>query len=425
MWRESTGKYALSNGHKEYPHLRFHAEDGTNYPDLESYSMGDLYTERKEAGEEGLPILSVSIHTGVSDGELDESETTKRVKRIDDKSLYRKADTGDLVFNMMRAWQGALGVVKTAGMVSPAYIVAKPNDKIYPPYVDYYVKTDNMVNQIHRLSYGVTDFRLRLYWTSFQAVKCRLPVKQEQKRIADFLKKLDERIEKQRELVENLKKYKRGLSDKLFGENGITEEWTTVPFSEAFELLQNNTFSRDEMTTKSGIVHNIHYGDILIKYDAVINLSKSNVPYIRSDVGLSKFSKHSYLRDGDIVIADTAEDYTVGKSVEMAEIAEEKVLSGLHTIPCRPKLSFAPMYLGYFINSKMFRTQMLPLIQGTKVSSISKSEILKTAVIFPSYEMQSRIASMLFALDQKIDICNACARELVRIKEALLQQLFI
>ena len=207
-----------SNGHKEYPHLRFHAENGENYPDLESYSMGELYTERKEAGEEGLPILSVSIHTGVSDGELDESETTKRVKRIDDKSLYRKADTGDLVFNMMRAWQGALGVVKTAGMVSPAYIVAKPNEKVYPPYVDYYVKTDNMVNQIHRLSYGVTDFRLRLYWTSFQAVKCRLPVKQEQKHIADFLKKLDERIEKQRELVENLKKYKRGLLHEILCE---------------------------------------------------------------------------------------------------------------------------------------------------------------------------------------------------------------
>ena len=68
---------------------------------------------------------------------------------------------------------------------------------------------------------------------------------------------------------------------------------------------------------------------------------------------------------------------------------------------------------------------MLPLVQGTKVSSISKSEILKTAVVFPSYNVQSRIASMLYTLDQKIDICNACAHELVRVKETLLQQLFI
>ena len=125
------------------------------------------------------------------------------------------------------------------------------------------------------------------------------------------------------------------------------------------------------------------------------------------------------------MIADTAEDYTVGKAVEIVGATGMKALSGLHTIPCRPKLSFAPMYLGYFFNSKRFRTQMLPLVQGTKVSSISKSEILKTAVVFPSYNVQSRIASMLYTLDQKIDICNACAHELVRVKETLLQQLFI
>lgn len=220
-------------------------------------------------------------------------------------------------------------------------------------------------------------------------------------------------------------KYKRGLSDELFVESGTAEDWMTVPFDKAFELLQNNTFSRNEMSTENGIVYNIHYGDVLIKYGSVVNLSKSKVPYIRSNVSLSKFAQHSYLRDGDIVIADTAEDYTVGKAVEIVGATGMKALSGLHTIPCRPKLSFAPMYLGYFFNSKRFRTQMLPLVQGTKVSSISKSEILKTAVVFPSYEVQSRIASMLYTLDQKIDICNACAHELVRVKEALLQQLII
>ena len=86
----------------------------------------------------------------------------------------------------------------------------------------------------------------------------------------------------------------------------------------------------------------------------MVDLSKSKVPYIRSDVSLSKYAQSSYLRDGDIVIADTAEDYTVGKAVEIVGVADVKALSGLHTIPCRPKISFAPMYLGYFINSKRF-----------------------------------------------------------------------
>lgn len=243
--------------------------------------------------------------------------------------------------------------------------------------------------------------------------------------MASFLETIDAKIQAQQDLIELLKKYKRGLSDELFSKNGATDDWTAIPFSEAFELLQNNTFSRDEMSTENGIVYNIHYGDVLIKYGAVVDLSKVEVPYIKSDVSLSKFAQHSYLKDGDIVIADTAEDYTVGKAVEIAGITDEMALSGLHTIPCRPKLSFAPMYLGYFINSNRFRAQILPLIQGTKVSSISKSEIMKTSVVFPSYEMQSRIASMLYTMDLKIDICNACAQKLIRTKEALMQRLFI
>ena len=85
---------------------------------------------------------------------------------------------------------------------------------------------------------------------SFEALKSAkfdLPCKEEQDKIASLLECLNERIDLQRSFVDALKKYKRGLSDELFGENGRTEEWTTVPFSEAFELLQNNTFSRDEM----------------------------------------------------------------------------------------------------------------------------------------------------------------------------------
>ena len=84
----------------------------------------------------------------------------------------------------------------------------------------------------------------------------------------------------------------------FFGKNETSEEWTTVPFDEAFDLLQNNTFSRDEMSDESGIAYNIHYGDVLIKYGVVVDLSKSKVPYIRSDVSLSKYAQSSYLRDG-------------------------------------------------------------------------------------------------------------------------------
>ena len=291
-------------------------------------------------------------------------------------------------------------------------------------YLGYYMNTPHYHKQLVPLMQGIKVLSISKGNISKTEISSPQTIA-EQEKISRFLYLLDQRAAAQSKIIDALKKYKRGLSDELFGEKGPGERWMTVPFSEAFDLLQNNTFSRDEMSTENGIAYNIHYGDVLIKYGAVVDLSKSKVPYIRSDVSLSKFARSSYLRNGDIVIADTAEDYTVGKAVEIVGVADTKALSGLHTIPCRPKISFASMYLGYFINSKRFRTQILPLVQGTKVSSISKSEIQKTSIAFPSFEVQSQIASVLYALDHRIDICQACVHGLVRTKEALLQQLFI
>ena len=173
------------------PKLRFKQKDGTAYPELRSATMGDFYTERNERGGEGLPVLSVSIHSGVSDGELDEDELGKRVKRSSDLSLYKRAMSGDLVFNMMRAWQGAVGCVKTSGMVSPAYIVAEPNGELDPTYIDYYVQTKGIIDRFNRLSYGALDFRKRLYWDSFVTTEVYIPVLEEQKRIAGVLEETD------------------------------------------------------------------------------------------------------------------------------------------------------------------------------------------------------------------------------------------
>ena len=205
--------------------------------------MGQIYTERKEAGNDKLPILTVSIHTGVSDGALDETELGKRVKRSEDKSTYKIARKNDLVFNMMRAWQGAIGTVRTTGMVSPAYIVAYPNDLVEPIFMDYLVKCKQMIDSIHRLSYGVTDFRLRLYWDSFVEIPINVPSLEEQKKIASFLTLLDKRIAKQRELVEHLKSYKRGVLSAIFSRKIRFRDKDGNPFPEWIKCTIGQVFS--------------------------------------------------------------------------------------------------------------------------------------------------------------------------------------
>ena len=247
----------------------------------------------------------------------------------------------------------------------------------------------------------------------------------EQRKIANFLIALERRIEVQQSLVDNLKKYKRGLSDSLFAHISQSSDCKIVKLGDAFELLQNNTFSREDLTSELSTVQNIHYGDVLIKYGAVVNIAEDKPPYVKPDIELKKFSSTSYLCDGDIVFADTAEDYTVGKATEIAGANGLSVLSGLHTIPCRPLIKFHPMYLGYYFNSSLFRTQIYPLVQGTKVSSISKGELIKTSVYVPTLEVQKRVALLLYSMDCRIAMKERKSSALTTARAALLQQLFI
>ena len=146
--------------------------------------------------------------------------------------------------------------------------------------------------------------------------------------------------------------------------------------------LQNNTLSRAELNDEIGAAQNIHYGDVLIKYDEILDVSKEPLSYIEKQSIADKF-KTSYLQNGDVIIADTAEDETVGKCTEIEGLTDQKVISGLHTMPVRPNRKFAFGFLGFYLNSAAYHDQLKPLMQGIKVTSISKGAMQDTVVKFP------------------------------------------
>lgn len=204
---------------------RMFPQDGADVPEIRfkgfaekwnKWDLGDIYSERNERGNDSLPILSVSIHHGISNGELDADSLGKRVRRSEDKSLYKHVYPGDLVFNMMRAWQGAVGVTQVAGMVSPAYITAIPNVGIFPPFMDCCLRRTTIIDQMNILSYGVTDFRKRLYWESFVRVTCLIPTVSEQQKIAACFTQLDSLITLQLRQLDKLKSIKKACLEKMF-----------------------------------------------------------------------------------------------------------------------------------------------------------------------------------------------------------------
>ncbi|MBB3329872.1 type I restriction enzyme S subunit [Halomonas campaniensis] len=176
-----------------------------------------LFTERVEPGKESLPLLTVSIRSGVSAGELSEGENLRGRVKIEDQTKYSLVQPGDIVYNMMRAWQGAIGAVTTTGMVSPAYTVAIPDSRIRPKFFEYLYRTPLFIHQMDRHSKGITDFRKRLYWQEFKQMLTLLPPLDEQDRIVQHIDQESTRIDRAISLfqrqIERLKEYRATLID--------------------------------------------------------------------------------------------------------------------------------------------------------------------------------------------------------------------
>lgn len=149
--------------------------------------IASLFTEADERGEGGLPVLSVSINWGISDRELGDEDRHRMVSHIEDKAAYKRVRPDDLVYNMMRAWQGAFGVARLDGLVSPAYVVARPKEAIHSLYFESLLRTPIWIEEFRRASKGIADFRQRLYWEHFRQVCVVLPPLEEQIAIAECI----------------------------------------------------------------------------------------------------------------------------------------------------------------------------------------------------------------------------------------------
>ncbi len=370
------------------------------------YTFGDIYTQRKEPGDENLPLLMVSIHSGVSDGEVDAAELPKQVKRIEDKSQYKKAVSGDLVFNMMRAWQGAIGTVRTTGMVSPAYIVAEPNGKAYPLFMDYYSRTPQMINQIDRQSYGVTDFRKRLYWDSFAPIGCILPPIAEQQKIAAILTTQDKVIElKEKRLAEKQRQKKYLMQQLLTGKKrlpGFYGAWSFPKAKELFQSVSDKDHNGDlavlSSTQDRGIVPRDEV-DIDIKYDACSlanykKVSKGNfVISLRSFQGGIEYSTYTGL---------VSPAYTVLSS-------RKEISDG---------------YYKQFFKSTDYINRLNVAVYGIRDGKqISYEDFGRLRIPYPPIKEQDAIAEVLSTADHEIDLLQQDIEQEKQKKKALMQLL--
>ena len=260
-------------------------------------------------------------------------------------------------------------------------------------------------NQLRKIvsSGARMDGLLNISFDEYTSVSVILPGTEEQDRIADFFRHLDNLI-----TLHQRQHFLHSTPDISLSVRLIhpfyTSSWEQRKFDEVFDCtVPNNTLSRAELSYDEGTVLNVHYGDVLIKYGSVLDVQKDDIPRIphrcREDFN------GALLQDGDVIIADTAEDETTGKACEIGNLQGSAIVSGLHTMVCRPRNRMALGYLGYYLNSNAYHHQLLPLMQGIKVLSLSRSNIQKTSVSYPiAVKEQQLIAYYFSQLDNLITL---------------------
>ena len=152
---------------------------------------GRLFAERREVGFPELPVLEVSLRTGVR---VRNGDSGARKQALGDLSAYKRARAGDIAYNMMRMWQGAVGIAPVDGLVSPAYVVARPFREADSGYYEYLFRTPAYMGEVNNYSRGIVADRNRLYWDEFKDVRSPAPPYDEQVLIVRFLRALDRRI---------------------------------------------------------------------------------------------------------------------------------------------------------------------------------------------------------------------------------------
>lgn len=402
----------MSKKMKKVPQLRFPGFCG----EWEERKLGDVYTQRNERGFDTLQILSVSIHHGVSNEELDSDTLGKKVRRSEDKSLYKHVYDGDLVLNMMRAWQGAIGVVHTEGMVSPAYITAFPSAQLYPPFMEYYLRRDETIGQIDNLSYGVTDFRKRLYWNSFIDVSCCIPSVPEQEKITAFFKQLDHLIALQQRKLTHLQARKKGLLQKMLPKDGelfpelrftgFTDDWKERKLGDI-----TNSFSGGTPSVGKSSYYN---GEIPFIRSAEIN-SKSTELFI-SQEGLNS-SSAKIVNVGDILYA------LYGATSGEVGIAQIEGAINQAILAIQPKENYDSQFIMQWLGGQKQRIidRFLQGGQGNLSGSIVKDLLIE----FPNYQEQQKIGAFFKQLDDSITLHQRKLDHLQDRKKALLQQMFV
>ncbi|WP_304123613.1 restriction endonuclease subunit S [Methanosphaera cuniculi] len=379
----------------------------------EEVKIGDIFSERNEKrNDPNLELLSVTLKDGV----IKRSEINSKDNSSKDKSNYKLVKPGDIVYNSMRMWQGASGISKYEGLVSPAYTVLSPKNTISSHFFKYYFKTQKMLNKFKKYSQGLTSDTWNLKYPTISQIKIKSPLSKKQKEIENFithfLSEIDTKItlmEKKHSLYVDIKKY---LLKNLFVHG---DEKSFLRFKRYNNILQRVSLSeilkeskiksKDDMNKRISVKLNLK--GVVKRIPNTNEIEGATTQYLRKK-GQFIYGKQNLYKGAFGIVPSNLDGYLSSNDIPSFDFIKP----------------IDEMWLFYYLSDKDYYTKLERLSTGTGSKRISPENFLKIKINIPPIEEQKEISNMLKLLDYKIENIKKQIFLFSKFKKGLLQKMF-
>ena len=405
-----------SNGLEKRPKLRFPSFDEP----WKSALLSDYFSKNIKKNADGA-ITNV-ICNSAKQGLIPQRDYfDKYIANSDNTDGYYIIETNDFVYNPRKSTDAPYGPISSykypeAGIVSPLYLCFRAKQEINPLYFEWYFRSSAW----HRYIYmsgdsGARHDRVSIKDETFFAMPINIPSAQEQDRIALFLNAIEQRIEKQRSLVEALKKYKRGVMQRIFRNMSVVlpSGFETVKLSAIFKKVSRRN---NKSEIKNVITNSAEYG-LIPQRD-----------FFDKDIAVDGNTSNYYvIEHGDFVYNPRKSNTAPYGPFNRYEREERGIISPLYTCLVL-QADIEPSYLAwYFKSDAWYRYIYDNGSQGVRHDRVSMTDdlLMGIPVIIPSKEAQLKIAKLLDCLESRFQTELSQYESLKSIRVALLQQLFI
>ena len=391
--------FSSFNGLEVYPKLRFKNASGQAYTEWKKNKLVNFLSPRveKQTPTKDAPLMAFTAENGVTD--KGERYDRSFLVKSDDK-LYKRTEFNDFIYSSNNLDVGSIGLNKFGtAVISDVYEIFKVNDKAMPDFVSELIQRPYTLSRILRYRQGCLYGQYKIYADDFLSVDVFAPSLDEQRKINNFLTAIDARIEKQRQLVEALKKYKRGLLSAIFERKleFSSSTWHSVALSECCNGFDN-----------------------LRKPISSELREKGTIPYYGAN-GIQDYVKN-YIFDGEyILLAEDGGHFDDFTNSSIAQYITGKSWVNNHAHILQAKPGYNNKYIYYTLVHKDIRKY----INGTSRAKLNQEDMWQIKIITPDISTQNKIARFMTAIDEKISQEEYNLFQFYKIKRGLLQQMFI